>query len=95
MDAALMDSDFYVSVKDEKLYLKETHQYYFQVQGQLALTGAKWCDFVIYTKKGLGIQRIKFNEQFWLDTYLKLEIFYFTHFLPHVIKRQQTLPGIE
>ena len=34
----------------EKFYLKKEHTcgYYAQVQGQLALTGLKWCDFCIY-----------------------------------------------
>ena len=31
----------------------------------MALTGAKWCDFIIYTKKGVSVQRIRFDEQFW------------------------------
>lgn len=29
--------------------LKHTHPYYAQIQGQLAVTERKWCDFVIFT----------------------------------------------
>ena len=29
------------------LQLKRSHNYYYQVQGQLAITGHPWCDFVI------------------------------------------------
>ena len=47
------------------LALKVTHECYYQVQGQMALTGAKWCDFIIYTKKGVSVQTIRFDEPFW------------------------------
>jgi hypothetical protein len=30
--------------------LKKNHEYYDQVQGQMGLTGTKWCDFVVYTQ---------------------------------------------
>ena len=29
--------------------LKSTHIYYYQVQGAMAISGAPWCDFVIWT----------------------------------------------
>ena len=45
--------------------LKNNHDYYAQVQGQMAITGAASCDFVVYTLKGMPIQRIKFDQQFW------------------------------
>ena len=32
---------------------KRTHVYYDQLQGQMGITGADWCDFVVYTKAGL------------------------------------------
>ena len=57
--------------------LKRTHSYYAQVQGQMAITERKWCDFVIYTSKGISIERIRFDEEFWKNTLLpKLINFY-------------------
>lgn len=57
--------------------LKETHGYYSQVQGQMAIGERPWCDFVIYTNKGISVQRIPFNEDFWKNTLLpKLISFY-------------------
>ena len=43
--------------------LKKTHAYYAQVQGQMGCTGAQWCDFVVYTKKGMLIERISFGQR--------------------------------
>ena len=57
--------------------LKENHQYYAQVQGQMGIGEQPWCDFVIYTKKGLSAQRIPFDCKFWEDKLLpKLVTFY-------------------
>ena len=42
--------------------------YYFQVQGQLAITGKKWCDFVVWTlKQPMYVERIYFDENLWND----------------------------
>ena len=38
------------------LELKEKHSYYAQVQGQMAIGERPWCDFIIYTQKGINIQ---------------------------------------
>ena len=46
-------------VNDDKLVLKKTHTYYFQVQLQLLITEAIFCDFVLYSEKGpSSIERI-------------------------------------
>ena len=46
-------------VVDGKLSLKKTHMYYFQIQLQLLITEAKYCDFVLYSDRGpLRIERI-------------------------------------
>ena len=45
--------------------LCKDHIYFSQVQGQMAITKRPWCDFVIYTEKGLSIERIDFNSTFW------------------------------
>ena len=47
------------------LELKEKHSYFVQVQGQMAIGERPWCDFVIYTQKGINVQRISFNQDYW------------------------------
>ncbi len=58
-----------------------------QVQGQMAICSRKWCDFVIYTNKGISVQRIKFDESFWKDMLLKLKSFYVTSVLPKLAQK--------
>ena len=66
--------------------LKQNHHYYSQIQGQLAITGRKWCDFVIYTDKGLTVETISFNESFWKDKLLPaLSSFYKSCVAPEIV----------
>ena len=39
-------------------YFKRNHEYYTQVQGQMGVSGASWCDLIVYTKKGTSVERI-------------------------------------
>ena len=48
-----------------QLCLRETHPYFAQVQGQMAIGCRPWSDFVLYTLKGISIQRISFNKDYW------------------------------
>ena len=74
------DSQFHLEKKDDFPSLKTTHKYYYQVQGQMGITGAKWCDFVTYTFKGMVIERIYFDPEFFASMLLKLEQFFFKHY---------------
>ena len=47
-----------------------------QVQEQMGVTQRNWCDFIVYTEKGLSIQHIYIDEVFWKDLLTKLEEFY-------------------
>ena len=64
-----------------ELKLKRNHKYYTQVQGLLGVTGARWCDFVVYTSKGMSIEGIPFDDDYWKTLKGTLKSYYFTHFL--------------
>ena len=66
--------------------LKETHHYYAQIQGQMAIGERPWCDFVINTFKDTTIQRVSFDLQYWLEKLLpKLQSFYDNCLLPEIV----------
>ena len=48
-----------VTADDGNKYLKlqHNHPHFSQVQGQMAITGRTWCDFVIYTEKDISVER--------------------------------------
>ena len=71
--------------ENNSIRLKHNSNYYYQVQGGLAITNRKWCDFVVWTPKGLSIERINADATFWTETMLpKLLAFYNTALLPEL-----------
>ena len=56
------------------------------MQGLLGVTGARWCDFVVYTSKGMDIEHIPFDEEYWKTLKRTLKSDYFTHFLSKAAK---------
>ena len=51
-------------VKDGKIFLKKSHMYYFQIQLQLLITQADYCDFVLYSALGdPNIERINHDKE--------------------------------
>ena len=48
----------------------------------MGVTGAQWCDFIVYTSKGMSIERIPFDREYWNNLKRTLKSYYFTHFLP-------------
>ena len=82
---ACADPKFFCERVGNQCCLKTNHEYYAQVQGQMAITGAAWCDFVVYTPKGMSIQKIKFDQQFWDNMSDKLKTFYFKHFISFTV----------
>lgn len=60
--------------------LKKNHNFYFQIQGQLALAGLRWCDLVADCGDELFIERVAFNEDVWKKMVLCLVDFHNKYF---------------
>ena len=58
------------------LYLKQSHPYYYQIQGQMAVTGITKCVLVCYTHKGIHCVEVGFDVEFWELCKEKLLSFY-------------------
>jgi len=70
----------------QRLILRRNHIYYAQVQGQMAVGDRPWCDFVVYTTKGINVQRIEFDKDYWEKTLLpKLIEFYDNILGPEIV----------
>ena len=67
--------------------LAHSHNYYYQVQGQLAITGAQWCDFYVYTPIESHIERIVPDLDFWHSVKEKLSNFYDSYCIPLLRKK--------
>ena len=67
----------YLKMKSGNLELKKSHAYYWQVQGQMLITGLTWCDFVISAEDDLLIQRIYRDNDVCKVIREKIDRFYF------------------
>lgn len=66
--------------------LNREHNYYFQLLGQMALSGLSWGDFVVYTKHFLIVERIPFCRSEWVICKNVLDKFYFETLLPYLVQ---------
>jgi len=74
-----------LEMSDNIITLKKEHIYYHQVQGQLGITNAKHCYFVVYTFKDIFVQKIPFDAQFFHGVMVpKLKHFYENYYRPYV-----------
>lgn len=76
---ALKSKTFFLQEdENKKLCLKENHNYFYQVQGCMLITGLKWCDLCVYLKESneCHIIRVEFNELFCINMYDKLTDLY-------------------
>ncbi len=62
--------------------LKNNHQYFAQVQGQMAITKRKWCHFLVYTQRGMHLETIHFDADYWKKIEENLTLFYVNHLAP-------------
>ena len=87
IEMACQDPSFCLRVKNNETRLKRTHNYYFQVIGQLALTGAKFCDFMVWTKVDFHRERILPDDELWSEMKEKLSHFYMTTLGVEILQR--------
>ena len=73
-----------LSIKQNTLYLKHGHDYYFQIQCQLYCADKAWCDFVVRTNKEIHIERIHQDREWWTLQLAKCKKFYFSALLPEL-----------
>lgn len=68
--------------------LKVDHEYYYQVQMQIFVTNAEYCDFVVWQPQGNQptiIVRVFKDEPFWLTAYAKATTFFTKVLLPELL----------
>jgi len=87
LDQAAQDPDFYLFKVGNSYKLKLDHNsgYYNQVQGQLAITGLRWCDFCVFLSESneMSVDRIVFDQSYWNNELLpKLTDFFLNYALP-------------
>ena len=65
--------------------LKSTSKYYYQVQLQMFVCNLILCHLVVWTKLGVFVVKVPFNEELINSVILKLEEFWISHILPSMM----------
>jgi len=83
---ACEDPSFYCHYEDE-LHLKRNHPYYHQVQPQLfvGMDKCSWYDFVVYTTKGIAVERIWLDSEWCKCSITELDSYYEAYILPEIL----------
>ena len=72
----------YLMMKDGKLQLSESHEYYTQIQSEMGVTQSARGYFVVYTELRLFVQEIPFNQDFYDKITRSLDVFFKNNILP-------------
>ena len=72
-----------LEVVEGKYHFKQTHEYWYQVQGQLLVSGAPFCDFMAYTRKDFIVERIQPHMQPMEEIFTFLHEKYASHVKPY------------
>ena len=65
---------------------------YIQVQAQLFCTKVKYCDFVVYTRSSLHIERIRYDKSYWETNVAKVKHFFDVGIMPELLGRWFSRP---
>ena len=84
-DSIPTNAPYLTSSMDGEYTLSTTHEYYYQVQGQLGITGRPFCDFVCWTPQDIHVERILYDPDFFIEMELKLQNFFVSVILPRVL----------
>ncbi|KAK3109102.1 hypothetical protein FSP39_023080 [Pinctada imbricata] len=66
----------YLKFDNHVFVLKKNHKYFCQIQGQMAITGRKWCDLCVYTCNGTHVQRVHFDDTYFANVTRQLVHFF-------------------
>ena len=81
------DFDF-LERNGDQIQLKRSHNYYYQVVGQLKLSQRNHCYFVVYTFKDFFYEKIALDNAFFMNEMLpKLKDFYETKYCPYIASK--------
>ncbi|CAM4650737.1 unnamed protein product [Leuciscus chuanchicus] len=67
----------HVKMVNGQAKLKQNHKYHWQVQGQLAITGLSWCDFITDTEGDFTVERVWRDDEMIKEMKKKVDLYFF------------------
>ncbi|WAR07527.1 hypothetical protein MAR_017485 [Mya arenaria] len=94
-DKGLVENkDSKIDIKDQTFFLnsdnklKTNHRYYSQIQFQMYVSGKTFCDFVVFTYKGIVIQTVPYDPEFVNRLIKKCTDFAINDLVPEIIQHK-------
>ncbi|CAJ1051618.1 uncharacterized protein LOC117815809 [Xyrichtys novacula] len=72
----------FFTFKSGVLQLMKAHALYWDIQGEMMITGMSWCDLVVFSNEDILVQRIYRDESMISSMKKKLDSFFFYYYLP-------------
>ena len=66
--------------ENSKVVLSDTHDYMYQVQGNMFITGTTMCHLVVFTLVDLVLVDVPYNWEFVTEMLAKLDSFFSKHY---------------
>ncbi len=73
---------------DKSFNLKNSHPYYYQTQLQMFVSDVSYCDFVLWTRNEVIVQRILKNAEFLMENLSKAQHAFISTVLPEILTRR-------
>ena len=81
----VVDPGFCLYSSDHEVMLKRNHDYFIQIQGQMAICKKEYSDFVCWTLKGLHVERIEYAPSLFLKIKPSMDSFFKNAVLPELL----------
>ncbi|KAH7959887.1 hypothetical protein HPB49_014737 [Dermacentor silvarum] len=95
LQAACSKTDFCFEHANANLHLKRTHSYYYQIQTQMAVCGASYCDFVVWSPTFIRIERVSRDDTFFQGVLPRAQKFFTDVILPELFEEYFTRKEME
>ena len=87
---ACEDKEFCLKKDVNNIFLDKKHKYYYQIQTQLLVSNADYCDFVVWTLKDMLVLRIEPDVERFEEFKTKAKDFFLNIVLPELIAKKYT-----
>ena len=89
---SLENISFLTLGENDKVTLKQNYPFFYQVQGQMGVTGKNQCDFFVYTHFRIHQERITLNPEIWKNILQTLQQFWYKYLAPEVLLKKLQNP---
>lgn len=86
------DTRFCLEQCNEKLQLKHSHAYYFQVQAQMLVCNKEFADFVVWSENDVHMERIEPDAELWDEIKSKSMAVFSRAILPELVGKLFSRP---